>query len=109
MRVKGYAFLLDLAQGRQRKHLKAAGVGQHRTVPAHEFVQTTHLLDDLVARTDVQMIGVGQLNLAAKLLEIECVNRTLDRTRCADIHKAGRLKSTVYRFKLSSSCFSLFL
>ena len=101
--MKGYAFLLDLAQGRQRKHLKAAGVGQHRTVPAHEFVQTAHLLDDLVARPDVQMIGVGQLNLAAKLLEIERVNRTLDRTRCADILEYRRLYHAMCRAELTAA------
>ena len=103
VRVKGYAFLLDLAQGRQRKHLKAAGVGQHRTVPAHEFVQTAHLLDDLVTRTDVQMIGVRQLNLAAQLLEIECVNRTLDRTRCADILEYRRLYHAMCRTELAAT------
>ena len=51
----------------------------------------------------MQMIGVGQLNLAAKLLEIECINRTLDGTRCADILEYRRLYHAMCRTELAAA------
>ena len=66
-------------------------------------MQTAHLLDDLVTRTNVQMVGVGQLDLATKLLEVECVNRTLDSTGCADILKDRRLNHAVRRAELTAA------
>src|SRR5215471_1954575 len=40
MRTEGHAFVLDLAQLRQRHDLKSAGVGQNRARPVHEPMQT---------------------------------------------------------------------
>ena len=59
MGVEADAVLLDLAQGGQGKDLKAAAVGEDGAVPGHELVQTAQLLDELVARTDMQVVGVG--------------------------------------------------
>ena len=39
MRAEAHAFFRDLAQLRQRHHLEAAGIGEDRAVPRHEFVQ----------------------------------------------------------------------
>ena len=65
MAGKGDALLPDLPQGGQRKHLKSAGVRQNRAVPVHELVEAAHLAHHLIAGPQVQMIGVGQLDLAA--------------------------------------------
>ena len=39
MRLEAHALFGDLAQLRQRHHLEAAGIGEDRPLPAHEFVQ----------------------------------------------------------------------
>ena len=105
--MEGHALLLDLAQSRQREHLKSTGVGQHRAVPAHELVQTAHLANDLVARTNVQMIGVGQLDLAAELLEVERIDSALDRARRAHVLKDRGLHHAVRRAEFAAPCASL--
>ena len=107
MRMEGHALLLDLAQGRQRKHLKAARVGQHRAVPPHELVQAAHRLDDLVARADMQVVGVGQLDLAAQLLEVERIDRALDRARRADVLEDRRLHNAVRGAEFAPASFAL--
>ena len=42
---------------------------------SHELVQAAHLPHHVVAGTQVQVVGVGQLDLAAQLLQIEGVRR----------------------------------
>ena len=67
---EGHALLLDFPQTGQREDLKAAGIGQDGSVPRHELVQAAHVAHHLVAGTQVQMIGVGKLDLRADRLEI---------------------------------------
>ena len=55
---KGYTLLGNFAKSGKRENLKAAAVGKNRTVPACEFMQTSHIGNKLVARSDVKMIGV---------------------------------------------------
>ena len=89
------ALLLDLAQGGQGEDLEAAGVGEHGAVPGHEFVQTAALLHQLVAGTQVQVIGVGKLHLTADVLQVLGAQRALDGTLGAHIHKYGGLDRAV--------------
>ena len=91
MRGEGHAFLPDLAQSRKRKNLKASAVGQDGSVPAHEPVQTAHRTHHLIARTQVQVIRVGKLDLAADVLEVKRAQAAFDRRLRADIHKYRRL------------------
>ena len=70
MRGERHALFLDLAQLCERKHLKAAGIGQDRTVPGHEFVDAAELAHDFVARAQMQVVGVGELDLCADALQI---------------------------------------
>ena len=64
------ALLLDLAQACQRKDLKSAGIGQNRAVPRHEFVQAAEIMHGLVARAQMEMIGIGKLDLTPYLFEV---------------------------------------
>ena len=52
--------------GAQRQHLESAAVGERRSGPVHERAQTAGLVDDVGARLQVQVIGVGQNSLRAK-------------------------------------------
>ena len=53
--------------GAQRQHLESAAVGERRARPVHERAQTARLVDDVGAGLQVQVVGVGQNSLCAKL------------------------------------------
>ena len=59
----------DLPQGAEAEDLEAAAVGEDGTVPVHEPVQSPVLPDQIVARPQVEMVGVAQDDLRAGLLE----------------------------------------
>ena len=59
MGMEMYAFLFDLSQSGQRKHLKSAGIRQDRFVPYHKFMQAAKVFDQLIARADMQMVCIG--------------------------------------------------
>ena len=44
---------------------EATAVGQDRAIPGHELVKTAKIMHKPVTRTKMQMVGVGQFNLAA--------------------------------------------
>ena len=48
--VYGHPIIADLAETAKREDLKAAAVGQHRPLPAHQRVQTAQALDRRHAR-----------------------------------------------------------
>ena len=55
----------DLRPLGEAEELEAAAVGEDRAVPAHEAVQAAERRDDLFARPQGQVIGVGQHHLRA--------------------------------------------
>ncbi len=59
--------VLNLAK---TKDLEAAGIGQDRTGPVHEAVQTSQGLDDFHAGTQEKMIGVRQDDLRAQSFKL---------------------------------------
>ena len=61
------ARIRDLAQRREAEDLIAAAVGEDRPVPAHEAVQAAELADELRARPQGQVVGVGEDDLCADL------------------------------------------
>ena len=89
-----HALLLDLPQRRQGKHLEPAGVRQDRAVPVHELVKASHLPHDLIAGTQVQMVGVAQLDLAAHFFQIVGGDAALDGGLGAHVHENRRLDGT---------------
>ena len=83
--------LPDLPQRGQGEHLEPAGVRQDGAVPVHELVEPPHLPDDMVARPQVQVVGVAELDLAAHLLQIMGGDAALDGPLCAYVHEHRRL------------------
>ena len=67
-------------------------------------MQAAHLFDDLITRAHMQVVGIGQLDLAAQFLEVERIDRTLDRARRADVLEDRRLHNAVCRTEFASSC-----
>lgn len=81
------ALLGDLSQSGQGEHLEPAGVGENGAVPVHKLVEAAHLLHNAVTGTEMEMIGVGQLNLAAHILQVVGRHCALDGALGADVHK----------------------
>ena len=94
MAGEGDALLLDLPQRGQRKHLKATGVRQNRPIPIHKFMEAAHLPHHLVTGTEMQVVGVGQLDLAAHIFQIQRRNAALDGRLGTHIHKHRGLHRT---------------
>ncbi len=84
---EGNSLLRNLPQSRQGEHLETAGVGEHRPVPVHKTVKPPQLLHHPIAGAQVQVVGVGQLDLTAQLLQIQGGHRPLDGSLSAHVHK----------------------
>ena len=93
-RGKPDALLADLAQGTERKNLKAAGIGKNRLVPAHEAMQTAMHRDHLQPRSQPQVKGIAQTDRCADFGQITWRHR-LDRTVGADRHEDRRFDNTM--------------
>jgi len=57
---KSDTFVVNPVDFGEAEDLKAAGVGQHRAIPAHELMQAAHVPDEIVAGAQIQVIGIRQ-------------------------------------------------
>ena len=89
MRLEGHAALAELAQLGEAHHLKAAGIGEDRMGPVHEFVQAPERGDPLGPRRQHQVIGVGEHDVVAERPHRIRVHG-LDGRGGADRHEGGR-------------------
>ena len=62
--------LVDDPQVAERYDLEPARVGQDRAVPVHEPMQPAEPRDALVPGSEIQVVGVGQDDRGADILEI---------------------------------------
>ena len=67
-RTEGHAVVVDRAG--QRHHLVATGIGEEMAVPAGEAVQAAHGRHHLGARSQHQVVSVGQHDLDAQVVEV---------------------------------------
>ena len=88
------AFFVDATKAFEREHLEAAGIGEQRPIPCHELVKAAELLDDVLAGTDVQVVGVREDDLRADGFEIGGRQRADGRLR-ADRHEDRRRNDAV--------------
>ena len=58
--LEGDAVVFHPIDASERKHLKSARVGEDRSVPVHEPMQSSDFLHYLDAGTQVQVVGVRQ-------------------------------------------------
>ena len=89
-----YAFVGDLAQGAERKDLKAARVGEHGAGPTDELVQAAHAADGFVAGAQVEVVSVAEDDLSAEGFE-DVLGDGLDGACGADRHEDRRLDGLV--------------
>ena len=78
-------------------------------MPAHEFVQAAHVPDELVPGADVQVVGVGQLHLAAQVLQVLGGEAPFYGGHGAHVHKGRGLDRAVGRCELPPPGVPLFL
>ena len=96
MRAETHALFVDRAARGKAEHLVAAAVGEDRPSPADEAVQAAAPRDEVVARPQVQVVGIAEQDLRADRFEI-AVGDTLHRALRADRHERGRLDLAVRR------------
>ena len=101
-----HAFGRNFAKGAETEDLKAARVGQHGSVPAHESMDATHAPDELVAGPEVQMVSVGEddlraLAVGADLFE-DALRDGLHGGGGSDWHEDWRFDDTMRQGKLSA-------
>jgi hypothetical protein len=99
VRCELYAFLTDLAELREGEYLEAAAIRQNGSVPIEKLVDAAHIADNVVTRTNVEMVGIGELDLTADLIKILCGDTALDGRGSTDVHKDGSLDRSVNGLK----------
>ncbi len=94
--AEGDAVLVDVARVGQAEDLVAARVGEDGTVPAHKLVQSAEFADQLMAGAQIEMVGVGQDQVATGFGQVARFQR-LDIGQRAHRRKDRRLDGTVGR------------
>ena len=94
-----HAFFVDLAELGERKDLETAAVCENGSRPIEKLMDTAHIADNVVARTNVEMIGIGKLDLTADFIKILCGDTALDGRGSAHVHENGSLYRSVNGFK----------
>ena len=102
MGAKLHALLAHLAKVGQRKDLKTAAVGQDGPVPAHKAVQAAGAGNEILARAQVKMVGVGEDDLRADVLEF-IRGHGLNRGLRAHGHVDGRFDNAVGRVQTAAA------
>ena len=102
MRLKLDAIGRDPAQFGQRKHLKAAAIGQDRSIPTHEPVQSARLLNHIQPGPNHKVVRVAEDNLRT-----ECTKFGRRRRLRADSHECRRFHRAVGRCQAADTGGSL--
>ncbi len=106
MTLEGDAFLFDRADAGQGKHLKSAGIGQDGFMPVHECMQTAGFLHQVLAGTEVKVIGVGQKDLCSDFLHL-AAGHGFDRGGGSDRHIDRGLDIAVRGVQNAEPCAAL--
>lgn len=105
--LEGHTVVIYFARLHEREDLKAARVGEHRIMPLHEFVQATHIPHQLIAGTQVEMIGVAEHERGMDVFQM-FGREGLDRCLRADRRENGREEIAVRHAKGSRAGAPLF-
>src|SRR5690606_30815176 len=81
--------------GTQTENLKPAGVGQNRTLPMQELMQTTVATNHFATRAQHQVKGVSENDFSTDFLELlgrHCLDGTVSayRHECWRLHPSAR-------------------
>ena len=87
MRGELHTLFGHLAYIGEGEYLKTSRVGEDRTCPSLETMQTTSLVKNLRTRTEIKVIGVAENDLRLDILFEESALYTLDGTNRTNRHK----------------------
>ena len=99
---EGDALFGDLASMGQREDLEAAGIGEDGAAPFAEPVQAAVRLDHLQARTQVEVEGVAEDDLGAKVSNL-LGEHAFDRAVRADRHEGWRFHGAARKRKAATT------
>ena len=102
-RAERHAVVGDLHRVGEAEDLEAAGVGEDRAVPAHEGVEPAGVLDDVGARAQEQVVGVGEDGLRPELAQPRGQHPLDGRTR-PDGHEQRGVDLAVGRVEHAATC-----
>jgi len=88
------AVVVNPAESLEREHLEATRIGEQRTIPTHEAMQGSELLDHLLAGPHMQVVGIREHQRRARVTEIVGRERP-HRALSSDRHEHGRLDRAV--------------
>src|SRR5215468_1055111 len=103
MRAEIYSLLADLPEIAQAENLKTAGVCKQRSLPAHEFVESTQVAHQLVPGAQIEMVGVAENDLRAQLFQ-HILRNALHRSSSSHRHEDRRLHLAVGGNDPSRAC-----
>ena len=103
MAAKGHAVIVQPAVVGQAEDLIAAGIGEDGAVIGHKSVQPAQALDQLMAGAQIEVIGVGEDQLAAGFGKVARLQR-LDIGKRAHRRKGGHVDGAVRRVKDAKPC-----
>lgn len=72
--LKRHPSSVSLRHCAEREYLETAAVGQHRFVPCAETVDASRRFDDLRARPQVEMVGVGEDDARSRFGQVAVEN-----------------------------------
>jgi hypothetical protein len=70
MRTEDNTLLLDIDEFTETEYLETTAVCQNRTFPMHELVKPSHLFDQLMPGSQVEVIGIPEYDLGSEIDQI---------------------------------------
>ena len=99
-----YTLFGHLANIGKGEDLEATRVGQYRACPPLKTVQAARFVQDVGARTQVEVVGIAQDDLCVDILFEEGALHTFDSTNRAYGHKNGGLDIPMVGMHHASAC-----
>ena len=100
VRFKRHTLLGNFRQGVEAEYLEPAAVRQDGVAPVHEMVQSAELLDYVMSRPHIEMIGIAENDLRPAVFQIFRRKR-LDRRLRTNRHEHRRIDRAVRRGEYS--------
>ena len=107
MRFESHALLIEFSQAGERHDLKSAAVGQHRFVPAYQFVQAAQTRHTFRARPQHQVICVPKNDISAEIPHLIEIHR-LDCADCPNRHECRCLNIAARHRNFTTSRATIF-
>lgn len=92
----------DFAEFAEAEDLEAARIGEHGAIPANKFVESAEFADQIMARAEVEMVGIAKNNLRVQFFQ-NVLGNGLDGTDGSNRHKCWGVNLPVRRKNLAEA------